>query len=118
MKTLKEVVKKDLLAYQQASEPLEELKFIDAIQRLGVGYHFEEDIEKALERMFESYQDQCDKYDLFHVSLLFRILRQHGFNVSSGMYFIFSLRKATFDSRYLYLTCTVISVWLLILLCC
>ncbi|KAJ8428541.1 hypothetical protein Cgig2_003789 [Carnegiea gigantea] len=81
---------------QQASEPLEELKFIDAIQRLGVGYHFEEDIEKALERMFESYQDQCDKYDLFHVSLLFRILRQHGFNVSSDVFKKFKDENGSF----------------------
>lgn len=72
LEQLKEDVKKELVA--TSSKPLKQLIFIDAIERLGVAYHYEEEIEEALQQVYESFHDQCDKDDLYHVSTRFRLL--------------------------------------------
>lgn len=81
---LKEVVRMEMLA--ASADVFEQLKLIDAIDRLGVAYHFETEIEEALERIdaatYQSHDD--DDADLYNVSLQFRVLRQHGYNVSAG----------------------------------
>ena len=82
---LREKVKKMLL--EAAHQPQQELKLIDDIQRLGVAYHFEVEIDGALKRLNDTYQELCGtKYedDLHTLALCFRLLRQHGYNVSSG----------------------------------
>lgn len=58
-----------------------QMKSIDAMQRLGIAYHFETEIEQALEHMHTTYVHDGD---LYNVALGFRLLRQHGYNVSSG----------------------------------
>ena len=68
-----------------AGKPSQQLNFIDAVQRLGMAYHFEEEIEEALGRIYDNYQEDGDKYDdLYNVALRFRLLRQQGFNISCG----------------------------------
>ena len=64
-----------------AGKPSQQLTFIDAVQRLGVAYHFEEEIEKELGDIYDNYHDSDD---LYFVSLQFRLLRQQGYNVSCG----------------------------------
>ncbi|CAO2836013.1 unnamed protein product [Amaranthus hypochondriacus] len=82
---LREEVKKELL--ETKGNPLKQLNFIDAIERLGVAYHFEHEIEDALHQIYDTFQNQlCANYDLHHVSTLFRILRQHGFHVSCDVF--------------------------------
>lgn len=65
------------------------LNFIDSIQRLGVSYHFEHEIDRALHQIYDiSTKDNniiSHDNDLHHVALLFRLLRQHGYRISSGM---------------------------------
>nr|BAS30550.1 isoprene synthase [Ficus septica] len=60
------------------------LELIDDIQRLGLGYRFEEDIRKALERIssLEGFDSGIEK-SLHAAALGFRLLRQHGFNYVS-----------------------------------
>ncbi|GAB4850252.1 hypothetical protein Ancab_029548 [Ancistrocladus abbreviatus] len=71
----------------------EKLNLIDSVQRLGVAYHFEAEIEEALEQNFSAYVDHFYRDDDLHrVSLLFRLLRQHGYNVSCGE---FQIRRRT-----------------------
>lgn len=66
-------------------DPKGRLVFLDAIERLGVAYHFEEEIEAILHNLYTNhYDDHSYKDDLHYVSLHFRILRQHGFFVSFG----------------------------------
>ncbi|KAF3438796.1 hypothetical protein FNV43_RR21561 [Rhamnella rubrinervis] len=65
---------------------LMQLKFIDAIQRLDVAYHFEVEIEEALQRIYDDHQHHLQDDNLYNVSLFFRILRQEGFNVSSDLF--------------------------------
>ena len=66
--------------------PKDKLGFIDAIERLGVAYHFEEEIGIILQEFHDNYNQKNDLYDddLYYVSLRFRLLRQHSFYASSG----------------------------------
>ena len=80
LEDLKEEVRRELIA--AASDPFKQLKFIDAIQRLGVAYHFKKDIEEALQ---DTYYGNNDIYhDLYDDALRFRLLRQQGFCISYG----------------------------------
>ncbi|XP_021768911.1 valencene synthase-like [Chenopodium quinoa] len=84
---LKEEVRKELLArVANVNKQLELLNFVDAIERLGLAYYLEKEIEEALLQVYETYHDQCDKDDLYHVSTRFRILRQHGYHVSCDVF--------------------------------
>ncbi|KAL9408024.1 hypothetical protein AB3S75_046550 [Citrus x aurantiifolia] len=67
-----------------ADKPAQKLQLIDAVQRLGVAYHFEQEIEDALENIYHNSFDNNDDVDLHTVSLRFRLLRQQGFKVSCG----------------------------------
>lgn len=80
---LKQVVRKEVFT-NAADDSSHQLKLIDEIQRLGVAYHFESEIDQALERIHETYQDIHDGGDLYNVALRFRLLRRHGYNVSCG----------------------------------
>ena len=80
---LKEKVRRRLIT--AAGNPAQQLNYIDAIQRLGVAYHFEREIEEALKHIYDNYYDVEHKDDdLYNVSLQFRLLRQQGFNLSCG----------------------------------
>ena len=69
-----------------AAESSQLLKLIDSIQRLGVAYHFEREIEEALKAMYQTNSTMLldIHYDLTIVSLLFRLLRQEGYHIPSG----------------------------------
>nr|QYL01200.1 terpene synthase 10 [Stevia rebaudiana] len=62
------------------------LEYIDDIERLGLGYRFQNDIRRALDMIISLYgingglENKEDS--LYEASLRFRILRQHGYNVS------------------------------------
>ncbi|XP_058115042.1 beta-cubebene synthase-like isoform X2 [Magnolia sinica] len=78
---LKEEVKKIL---SDVNNSVQKLNLIDAIQCLGVAYHFETDIEKELQRIYDDYNDNGD--NLHAVALRFRLLTQRGYNVSSHVF--------------------------------
>ncbi|CAN0903586.1 Sesquiterpene synthase TPS2 [Linum grandiflorum] len=79
IETLKPDVARKLLA---PTTVLEKLNLVDVVQRLGMGYHFEEEIQQLLQQV---YQDEdVDDFDLQTVSLRFRLLRQYGIDVLSG----------------------------------
>lgn len=81
---LKQEVKTLLI---NVNDHLQELNLIDAIQRLGVGYHFETEIADALLRIYNaSIAGKDDTDDLHMVALQFRLLRQEGYNVSPSKY--------------------------------
>ncbi|GAB4850255.1 hypothetical protein Ancab_029551 [Ancistrocladus abbreviatus] len=75
----------------------EKLNLIDSVQRLGVAYHFEAEIKEALEQIFSAYLDHFYRDDDLHrVSLLFRLLRQHGYNVSCDVFNKFKDKEGNF----------------------
>ncbi|XP_009346480.1 (-)-alpha-pinene synthase-like [Pyrus x bretschneideri] len=83
---LKEVVRSEVFK-TMASDFSHQLKLIDAIQRLGVAYHFASEIEETLKRMHGTFNDHEDVGgDLHIVALGFRLLRQHGYNVSCDIF--------------------------------
>ncbi|XP_077213553.1 beta-cubebene synthase-like [Tasmannia lanceolata] len=93
---LKEEVKCIL---SNASDPVQEMNLVDELQRLGVAYHFETQIEEALIRMYDSYTNGVynDDDDLNVVSIRFRLLRQQGYNVSSDVFLKFLEDEGNFN---------------------
>ncbi|XP_024172082.1 (-)-germacrene D synthase [Rosa chinensis] len=82
---LKEEVKRML----RMAPTSQELNLIDEIQRLGVSYHFENEIHQMLQKIHNSsYDDQenNDDDELYIIALRFRLLRQQGFEVSCKMF--------------------------------
>ena len=67
-----------------ATKPSQSLELIDTIQRLGFSYHIEDEIGKILSQTKKIGLDVYQKECLHTVSLWFRLLRQEGYNISSG----------------------------------
>ncbi|GMP98061.1 hypothetical protein CsSME_00046089 [Camellia sinensis var. sinensis] len=66
-------------------DPLDALEMIDDLQRLGVFYHFKDEIERVLERIY-NMNDKYNNEDLHATALKFRLLRQHGYNVPQDVF--------------------------------
>ena len=87
--TLKREVKMKL---EKLEKPLDRLKMIDLLQRLGISYGFEDEIERLLNILYCNYNmdDEWKKENLYATALEFRILRQHGYSIPQGMLLISS----------------------------
>ncbi|KAM6581694.1 hypothetical protein CsatA_005468 [Cannabis sativa] len=110
VKELVEVVRKEIMISLLSScdnnnnNDIDELmKLIDSVQRLGLSHHFETQIEQMLERVYQYYYYSTTKHDLnyykhdlHHDSIMFRLLRQHGFKVSSSIFEKFKDEKGNF----------------------
>ncbi|KAG6389531.1 hypothetical protein SASPL_151002 [Salvia splendens] len=64
----------------------EKLNLIDSVERLGISYHFEKEIEEQIQIFHNSYLEIMESDDLHFVALCFRLLRQHGCNISTGIF--------------------------------
>ncbi|KAL9356746.1 hypothetical protein Peur_049999 [Populus x canadensis] len=80
-------------------KPSEKLKFMDIVLRLGIGYHFEGEINDIIEHAYNTYHDNNFDDDLFTVALRFRLLRQYGYNVSSDIFNEFKDGKGNFKDN-------------------
>ncbi|KAJ0984439.1 hypothetical protein J5N97_002795 [Dioscorea zingiberensis] len=67
------------------SDPIDTMSLIDTLQRLGIAYHFDEEIESLSDKCFHFING---KHDLFGTSLCFRLLRQQGHNIVSSDVFL------------------------------
>ncbi|KAH1084052.1 hypothetical protein J1N35_023813 [Gossypium stocksii] len=79
-------------------KPYQNLDIIDAIQRLGVAYHFEKEIQDAFHIIYYHHcnNTQIDD-DLYSTaSVRFRLLREHGFDVCCEMFNKFIDEKGKF----------------------
>ena len=82
-----EALKKEIGNMLKAAESTKLLTLIDKIERLGVAYHFEKEIEEKLKLIYESGKEHEDvDDDLLTTALRFRLLRQHQYAVSCGIY--------------------------------
>ncbi|XP_019167683.1 PREDICTED: tricyclene synthase EBOS, chloroplastic-like [Ipomoea nil] len=67
--------------------PWQVLELIDEVQRLGLGHRFEDDILEALERVvFSIGLDNIIVASPQKCGLVFKLFRQHGFDVSQDMF--------------------------------
>ncbi|GAB4854270.1 hypothetical protein Ancab_022857 [Ancistrocladus abbreviatus] len=83
---LKGEIKRMLLTKVPSSiHLLDKLRMIDSVQRLGIAYHFESEIQHVLCQLHQhlNYIDDGIFTDLYSTALLFRLMREFGFNVSS-----------------------------------
>ncbi|XP_055816086.1 1,8-cineol synthase, chloroplastic-like isoform X2 [Solanum dulcamara] len=75
---------------------MNQLEIIDNLQRLGLSYHFEDEICNILNNL-------CDKNskreNLYAKALEFRLLRQHGFNISQDIFDGFYENTAGFSNE-------------------
>nr|AAP40638.1 putative monoterpene synthase [Melaleuca alternifolia] len=79
------------------AEPMAIFALVDDIQRLGLGRYFEEDISKALRRCLSQYAVTGSLQKSLHgTALSFRVLRQHGFEVSQDVFKIFMDESGSF----------------------
>ncbi|KAK1421121.1 hypothetical protein QVD17_23229 [Tagetes erecta] len=82
--TLKESVRLLIFESSVVDDPLSALELVDDLQRLGISYHFNEEIRSVLKMIyayhFKAY-DNRHKLNLTLKALGFRLLRQHGYNV-------------------------------------
>ncbi|KAK0598882.1 hypothetical protein LWI29_000321 [Acer saccharum] len=89
---LKEEIKRMLMVVDVNNKPLQKLDLIDAVQRLGISYHFETEIDEILETIHKDRHvsgliDDNNVDDHLHsISLQFRLLRQHGHKISCDVF--------------------------------
>ncbi|KAH9792996.1 tricyclene synthase [Citrus sinensis] len=83
---------KELFASTKGS--YDRLKLIDSLQRLGVAYHFEQEIEEAVNLLTKD--DNAIK-DLNETAFHFRILREHGHSISTDVFDKFKKVDGRFD---------------------
>ncbi|KAK3404569.1 hypothetical protein EUGRSUZ_K00878 [Eucalyptus grandis] len=81
----------------EKAEPMTIFALVDDIQRLGLGRHFEEGISRALRRcLSKNAVNKSRQKSLHGTALSFRILRQHGFEVSQDVLRIFMDESGSF----------------------
>lgn len=71
----------------------EKLELVDAIQQLGVAYHFKDEINSIIDESMDQISSVMLRGDLYETSLLFRLLRNHGFSVHEDIF------KSFFDDK-------------------
>ncbi|XP_047938153.1 terpineol synthase, chloroplastic-like [Salvia hispanica] len=71
----------------QESNWLKQLELIDDLHKLGVSYHFDNEINQVLNRIYlEKKYCNNEERDLYSTALAFRLLRQNGFRVTQDVF--------------------------------
>ncbi|KAG6629425.1 hypothetical protein CIPAW_14G083700 [Carya illinoinensis] len=83
------------MMFPKVMEPLE---LIDILQRLGVSYHFEDEIRRIVENKHNTHHsgDVCQKQSLYATAVEFRLLRQHGYDVPQETFKSFITKNGDF----------------------
>ena len=76
------------------------------MQRLGVAYHFENDIKAAISRASNAVDETTtsSSYPLCMTALKFRLLRQHGFSASSGTFPLIEIQFNYINTTFLFVS--------------
>ncbi|KAL0925860.1 hypothetical protein M5K25_004232 [Dendrobium thyrsiflorum] len=82
----REKLKEDVKLLIKVKNFADQLELFDSLQKLGVAYHFEEEIKYLLNLMKYSEEKLKMEFneDIHVMALYFRLLREHGFEVSKG----------------------------------
>ncbi|KAK1368637.1 (+)-delta-cadinene synthase [Heracleum sosnowskyi] len=70
------------MIFNNVVEPLDQLELIDQLQRLGLDYHFHDEINRTLKNIHTGQKNETWEKDLHATALEFRLLRQHGHYIS------------------------------------
>nr|QEV81846.1 terpene synthase 7 [Prunella vulgaris] len=84
-----ESLKKEIRSVLMAATSTKLLILIDKLERLGLSYHFDTEIEDKLKQVCASTKDEETDDDLFTTALRFRLLRQHRCSVSCNVFMKF-----------------------------
>ncbi|CAN1811360.1 Probable terpene synthase 2 [Linum perenne] len=78
----------------------ERLHLIDVVQRLGIGYLVEPEIERLIQQELDHNQyNNMNNDDIHTVALRFRILRQHGYNAHTETFNKFKNEQGEFKKE-------------------
>ncbi|XP_065878824.1 probable terpene synthase 13 [Euphorbia lathyris] len=80
------------MLHKEGEDAFKSLAMIDAIQRLGIEYRFQDEIRAILLRHYTTPTNH-DQSNLHEVALRFRLLRQEGYYVPTGVFHKFQERK-------------------------
>ncbi|KAG7564983.1 Isoprenoid synthase domain superfamily [Arabidopsis suecica] len=101
LSSLKETVRELLMASKE--KPIENIKLIDALCRLGISYHFEGEIFAQLETMFGCHgflqMIRDNEFDLYTVSLVFQVFRQFGYKLGVDVFNNFKNKDGKFKEH-------------------
>uniref|UniRef100_A0A0A0L2M0 Terpene synthase N-terminal domain-containing protein n=1 Tax=Cucumis sativus TaxID=3659 RepID=A0A0A0L2M0_CUCSA len=86
MKQVEEMTEAVRSMFGDAKKCSEKLSLIDLIQRLGLYYYFEDEINEVLGLMHNASNLDEEDVDLYTMALRFRLLRQKGFFVSCEIF--------------------------------
>jgi len=74
----------------KGEKPLTKVHLIDSICRLGLNYHFEDEIDEVLHDIHKNYVQNGEiitfEDNICSLAVLFRLLRQQGPHVSPSMH--------------------------------
>ncbi|XP_059643780.1 valerianol synthase TPS8-like [Cornus florida] len=99
-----EVLKEEVrsLLVNAKSTTAEKMSLTNTLERLGIFYHFEKEIEEQLEQIFHSHvhlENNEDCNDLFIAAVHFRVFRQHGHNISCDVFIKFKDNNGKFNEN-------------------
>ncbi|XVF46927.1 hypothetical protein PTKIN_Ptkin03bG0067500 [Pterospermum kingtungense] len=82
-------------------DPIENLYLINSLCRLGVSYHFEDEIEERLSNLFITLPELMDNndHDLNTVAVIFQIFRSQGYKMSCDAFNKFKNDDGTFKEE-------------------
>nr|QPL17964.1 terpene synthase [Lathyrus odoratus] len=88
LRVLREEVR---MMFKKMENEVDQLEFIDVLQRLGVDYHFTNEIRNMLDNIYSTETSNL-KNNLYATALKFRLLRQHGYDISTDVFACFDLK--------------------------
>ncbi|KAK6144054.1 hypothetical protein DH2020_020874 [Rehmannia glutinosa] len=80
-----EKLKNEVIALlEKTNDQFDQIEVVDVLQRLGIVYHFKDYVERFLKNIHILGWDNID--DLHATALRFRLLRQHGYKISTEVF--------------------------------
>ncbi|KAI7736800.1 hypothetical protein M8C21_011235, partial [Ambrosia artemisiifolia] len=86
---LKEKVRSMIPKETSMENLLSTLQLVDDLQRLGISYHFKDEISNVLNMIYGCYYESCENWNKMNLNLKalgFRLLRQHGYHIPQEIF--------------------------------
>ncbi|TVU49099.1 hypothetical protein EJB05_00390, partial [Eragrostis curvula] len=93
---MEEDVRQTILDAAASYDLIQKLELVDTLQRIGVDYHYQEEVHELLRHVYDDSDGGSD--DLYVTSLRFYLLRKHGYTVSSDVFLKFRDEKGNVSS--------------------